>query len=62
MSRESRALSHLRSRLEGALDKARSEVVGDEILVVFPNGVPHILPKPNAVGPGAAEVDGRESC
>jgi hypothetical protein len=56
-----RALSRLRFRLERALEQARSQAVGDEILVIFPNGVPHIVPKPTA-DPGAAEVDGRESC
>ena len=59
VSRASRVLSHLKSRLERALEKARSEAVGDEILVVFPNGVPHILPKPRS-GSGPVEVDDRE--
>jgi hypothetical protein len=43
------------------LEQARNQAVGDEILVIFPNGVPHIVPKPTA-DPGAAEVDGRECC
>ena len=59
VSRASSVLSHLKSRLERALEKARSEAVGDEILVVFPNSVPHILPKPRA-GSGPADVDDRE--
>ena len=59
VSLASSVLSHLKSRLERALEKARCEAVGDQILVVFPNGIPHILPKPRA-GSGSADVDDRE--